>query len=284
MWDGRFDEQGLRTGRYVSYHPNDVVQARGDYVEDQPDGWWRYYRADGSMVREGAWERGRQSGLWRYYYASGARQMEGLYVDNEMVGPWQVWDPQGVTTIRDNGSRAGVQLVREVWPETQQVRRAGARKNGRAVGRWVSFHPNGQPRFRAGLDGKVLVGTFDARNADGGVFAEGRLAANAFAAGCTIVVDGKIQELRPGQFEPLSATVNEPVESSATAIATRSSANGATAATRFSRPSSRSDSSTSVPGVRTRVTARSTTPLASLGSWTWSQTATRWPWSTSRRR
>ncbi len=208
MWDGRFDEQGLRTGRYVSYHPNDVVQARGDYVEDQPDGWWRYYRADGSMVREGAWERGRQSGLWRYYYASGARQMEGLYVDNEMVGPWQVWDPQGVTTIRDNGSRAGVQLVREVWPETQQVRRAGARKNGRAVGRWVSFHPNGQPRFRAGLDGKVLVGTFDARNADGGVFAEGRLAANAFAAGCTIVVDGKIQELRPGQFEPLSATVN----------------------------------------------------------------------------
>ena len=208
MWEGRFDAQGLRTGRYVSYHPNDVVQARGDYVEDQPDGWWRYYRADGSMVREGAWERGRQSGLWRYYYASGARQMEGLYVDNEMVGPWQVWDPRGVTTIRDNGSRAGFQLVREVWPETQQVRRAGARKNGRAVGRWVSFHPNGQPRFRAGLDGEALVGTFDARNADGGVFAEGRLAANTFAAGCTIVVDGKIQGLGPGPFEPLSATVN----------------------------------------------------------------------------
>ena len=39
-----------------------------------------------------------------------------------------------------------------------------------------------------------------------------------------------------------------------------------------------------VPGVMTRVTARSTTPFASLGSWTCSHTATRNPCSISRRR
>jgi len=58
----------------------------------------------------------------------------------------------------------------------------------------------------------------------------------------------------------------------------------ATAARQLGAPASSSDSSTSVPGVTTRVTSRSTRPLASRGSCTWSQTATRKPAAISRRR
>jgi len=47
-------------------------------------------------------------------------------------------------------------------------------------------------------------------------------------------------------------------------------------------PASSSPSSRIVPGVTMRVTSRRTTPLAALGSSTWSTTTQRWPTSTSR--
>ncbi len=80
-----------------------------------------------------------------------------------------------------------------------------------------------------------------------------------------------------------SSTVNSPVESSMAATPTRSPASHAHAM-RLGRASSRRVSSTSVPGEMTRVTPRSTTPLASAGSCSCSHTATRWPCSTRRRR
>ena len=75
-----------------------------------------------------------------------------------------------------------------------------------------------------------------------------------------------------------SSTVNSPVESSTAATAARASVPAPVmnaAAMRFARESSRSVSSTNVPGERTRVTPRSTTPLASAGSCSCSHTAMR---------
>ena len=76
---------------------------------------------------------------------------------------------------------------------------------------------------------------------------------------------------------------NEPVESSTSAIAALALI-VTIAATTFCAPDSSSASSTRVPGVTTRTTARSTTPFASFGSWICSQTATRSPCSTSLRK
>ncbi len=66
-----------------------------------------------------------------------------------------------------------------------------------------------------------------------------------------------------------SRTTNAPVDSSIAASRAEADSAGASTTTIWlRRPSSSSASSTSVPGVSTRVTARSTTPFASRGSCT----------------
>ena len=44
----------------------------GTYLGDDMHGEWSWYRTDGSLMRTGAFDRGRQIGVWRTYDRSGA--------------------------------------------------------------------------------------------------------------------------------------------------------------------------------------------------------------------
>ena len=186
-------------------------------MRDFEDGPWTFYGPDGAVEKAGQYDNGKQSGFWRFYFSGGRPRAEGLYHRGRRLGPWQVWTEAGATRVQDFGQQAGVQLVRELWPDTQQVRRAGVLQNGVPAGRWSSFHRNGKERLACGMAAGGPAGTFDARDEQGAVIAQGRFNDGQLAAGGSLVVDGNALELAAGPLAARDAAVEVWVDDAAAA-------------------------------------------------------------------
>ena len=55
----------------VAEYPNGGVKYAGFKLAGAPHGDWSWYRLDGSLMRSGSFERGRQVGIWRTFDRSG---------------------------------------------------------------------------------------------------------------------------------------------------------------------------------------------------------------------
>jgi antitoxin component YwqK of YwqJK toxin-antitoxin module len=55
------------TARYA----NGNVKFRGAHLDGEMHGEWEFFRADGSKMRSGAFDRGKQIGVWRTYDRAG---------------------------------------------------------------------------------------------------------------------------------------------------------------------------------------------------------------------
>jgi antitoxin component YwqK of YwqJK toxin-antitoxin module len=55
----------------VVHYPNGHVKYRGFLLDGQMHGAWEWFRTDGSLMRSGAFDHGRQVGVWRTLDRSG---------------------------------------------------------------------------------------------------------------------------------------------------------------------------------------------------------------------
>ena len=55
----------------VARYPNGTPKFAGFRLAGEPHGEWTWYRLDGSLMRSGSFERGRQVGVWRTFDRSG---------------------------------------------------------------------------------------------------------------------------------------------------------------------------------------------------------------------
>jgi antitoxin component YwqK of YwqJK toxin-antitoxin module len=59
-------------GLHVERHRNGSIRARGPVVDGEPEGYWEWFRLDGTIMRSGFFDRGRPVGEWTTYDANGA--------------------------------------------------------------------------------------------------------------------------------------------------------------------------------------------------------------------
>ena len=57
--------------KYVKYHNDGTIWAKGTMNDDQPDGYWEWFRLDGTKMRSGYFIRGKQVGEWTTYDRDG---------------------------------------------------------------------------------------------------------------------------------------------------------------------------------------------------------------------
>lgn len=61
-------------GFTIKYHANGAtVWSKGKMVADQPDGYWEWYRPDGTIKRSGHFENGKPIGEWVTYDNQGIK-------------------------------------------------------------------------------------------------------------------------------------------------------------------------------------------------------------------
>lgn len=57
--------------RFVKYHNDGTVWAKGTMVDGNPDGYWEWFRKTGTRMRSGYFEKGKQVGEWTTYDQKG---------------------------------------------------------------------------------------------------------------------------------------------------------------------------------------------------------------------
>ncbi|MBL8729568.1 MAG: redoxin family protein [Planctomycetes bacterium] len=207
-WSGAFDASGKRTGEWTFFYPDSTMRARGRYIADFEDGPWEFFGEDGALDRKGQYDGGKLSGPWTYYQGAGRPKAEGICHRGQRIGPWRVWDASGTESVQDFGTRPGISIAREQWPNGSH-RRAGVLQNGAPVGRWTSWHDNGALRFCCTLQDGRPCGVFEARNPAGDVLAQGVLAAGAFVEGSIGVENGATRPLAAAAVPaPAAATAD----------------------------------------------------------------------------
>ena len=63
--------EASETSLEIARYPNGQVKFRGAHLDGEMHGAWEFFRADGSVMRTGAFDRGRQIGVWRTYDRAG---------------------------------------------------------------------------------------------------------------------------------------------------------------------------------------------------------------------
>ncbi|HEX7473493.1 MAG TPA: hypothetical protein VF323_10455 [Candidatus Limnocylindrales bacterium] len=74
---GERSEPVLETTHYSS----GTVKERGYRLDGALHGAWEWFRLDGSLMRSGTFDRGRQVGIWRTYARSGRLVKETTFKD-----------------------------------------------------------------------------------------------------------------------------------------------------------------------------------------------------------
>ncbi len=57
--------------KYVKYHNDGGIWAKGTMVDGRPDGYWEWFRKDGTRMRSGHFEKGKQVSEWITYDKKG---------------------------------------------------------------------------------------------------------------------------------------------------------------------------------------------------------------------
>jgi antitoxin component YwqK of YwqJK toxin-antitoxin module len=56
---------------HIEYHKDGSVWARGDMVNGECEGYWEWFRKDGTRMRSGYFDKGKQVGEWTTYDQKG---------------------------------------------------------------------------------------------------------------------------------------------------------------------------------------------------------------------
>jgi antitoxin component YwqK of YwqJK toxin-antitoxin module len=67
----------------ISHYPNGAVRYTGFLLDGASHGTWEFFRLDGSTMRTGSFEKGKQVGIWRTYDRSGRLVKETRFPGGE---------------------------------------------------------------------------------------------------------------------------------------------------------------------------------------------------------
>jgi antitoxin component YwqK of YwqJK toxin-antitoxin module len=56
---------------HVEHYGNGVLKMKGSNLDGEMHGAWEWYRTDGTVMRTGQFDRGKQIGVWRTFERSG---------------------------------------------------------------------------------------------------------------------------------------------------------------------------------------------------------------------
>lgn len=69
--------------KHIEYHKDGSVWAKGDMVDGECDGYWEWFRLDGTKMRSGYFEKGKQVGEWVTYDKMGKAFKKTLMKDTK---------------------------------------------------------------------------------------------------------------------------------------------------------------------------------------------------------
>jgi len=73
-------------GERISYYGNGKIRSKGEVIDDNYAGNWKWYSREGQLTTEGSYILGRKEGEWKWYYDDGKLKLVKNYVKGNLEG------------------------------------------------------------------------------------------------------------------------------------------------------------------------------------------------------
>lgn len=58
-------------GKLKPFYDNGLPRFKGEYLNSEMHGFWEFFRKDGSLMRSGSFDQGKQVGIWKTFDRQG---------------------------------------------------------------------------------------------------------------------------------------------------------------------------------------------------------------------
>lgn len=146
--------------------------------EDIMHGMTREWYANGQLMSEGAYDKGRKDGLWKEYYSSGQLQLEAIFDRTKISGSVTEYFENGNQRSKGFHEVAGRRKLRTgrwtTFYENGDKESEGEYMKNEKIGRWQEWYANGNLREDAFYESGYLQGPFKNYHENGGLRTEGQ--------------------------------------------------------------------------------------------------------------
>lgn len=175
----RFDEQQQKQGLWMSFHKNQQKASEGPYLNSLKNGYWKYYQANGNLIRVEKWINGElQEGATEVAKVeirreidpkTGAVIFKGAYQNGEPTGVHREYNTEGeviASTIYEEGIKLYEGIIDEagkkqgpwkIFDREGNLKAEGLYKDDLKIGQWRYYFSDG----RLEQQGKYLAGRPD---------------------------------------------------------------------------------------------------------------------------
>ncbi len=133
--------EGLRHGKWTSYHFNGNVEWQGKYRMGKEQGSWKSWYEDGSLHEEREFRDAQLEGSYKAYYQSGGLKQEGEYRSGKKEGLWVLYHPDASKAERGAYRDDLPDGPFQSWYEGGQTRSQSTWSMGEGKGAF--YYPNG---------------------------------------------------------------------------------------------------------------------------------------------
>jgi antitoxin component YwqK of YwqJK toxin-antitoxin module len=178
----RYDDKNLKKAMWMSFYPTMQTKDEGLYVNDLKHGYWKYYKADGNLIRIEKWVHG--------VLVEDASEITKIDVRREIdpktgktasIGGYRNGQKEGVHREYDNeGNVTGSKLFKdgrllaegiydeqgrkqELWKyyyDTGELKETGRYKDGKRMGTWRYLFINGDVEQIGEFRNDLATGTW----------------------------------------------------------------------------------------------------------------------------
>ena len=142
----RSDRLGRKQGTWMEFYPNEQVKVEGTYRNDLKNGYWKYYKKSGDLIRTEFWidgvlqqEEGKTEKMEirkEIHAETGALKYVGSYLNGKKNGVQREYDEDG------NIIKSAVYIADQLLEEGGTID-----EQGRKQGHWKAFYADGTLKY-----------------------------------------------------------------------------------------------------------------------------------------
>jgi len=167
----RFDQQNQKQGLWMSFHNNRQKRQEGPYLNDLKNGYWKYYKPDGNLIRVEKWVNGElQEGATEVAKVEVRKEVDPKTGAIVFKGAYQNGVPTGVH--REYNTEGEV-IAARIYEQGKKLYEGIIDDEGRKQGPWKLFYEDGTLKAQGAYKDDYKVGQWRYFFLGGGIEQQG---------------------------------------------------------------------------------------------------------------
>ena len=170
----KLDEQGRKTGKWLSYHTGGKKKYEGNFREGYEIGTFKFWNGLGQLTSELIYSQKGEHADAKVFYSNGIIKAEGRFHKRKKDGVWKFYSRSPHKVTKEESYKDGIKDGRwRIYYRSGGLSSEIFWENGLRHGSWNDFFESGNPHIEATFEKGQLDGTYTAYFKDSIIAKEG---------------------------------------------------------------------------------------------------------------